>query len=88
MRITAGGLFVAGREKPVLDLVAAADAKAGAPVSITVCALDSDGKLEEVGTATATIPAPGQTAKVDLSGVPGCLFLTREKTWSTRAGGR
>jgi hypothetical protein len=26
--------------------------------------------------------------KVDLSGVPGCLFLTREKTWSTRAGGR
>ena len=23
--------------------------------------------------------------KVDLSGVPGCLFLTREKTWSTRA---
>jgi hypothetical protein len=68
---TAGGLFVAGREKPVLDLVAAADAKAGASVSITVCALDTDGKLEEVGTATATIPAPGQTAKVDLSDVVG-----------------
>ena len=25
--------------------------------------------------------------KVDLSGVPGCLFLTRGKTWSTQAGG-
>ena len=68
---TAGGLFVAGREKPVLDLVAAAGAPAGAPVAITVCALDSDGKLEEVGTATAAMPAPGGTAKVDLSGVVG-----------------
>ena len=68
---TAGGLFVAGREKPVLDLVAAPDAKAGAPVSITVCALDADGRLEEVGTASAAIPAPGETAKVDLSGVVG-----------------
>ncbi len=68
---TAGGLFVAGREKPVLDLIAAADAKAGAPVSIKVVALDTDGKLEEVGTASATMPAPGETAKVDLSGVVG-----------------
>ena len=68
---TAGGLFVAGREKPVLDLVAASDAKAGATVAIKVSALDTDGKLEEVGTATATIPAPGQTVKVDLSGVVG-----------------
>ena len=68
---TAGGLFVAGREKPVLDLTAAPGAKAGAPVAITVLALDTDGRLEEVGTASAAIPAPGQTAKVDLSGVVG-----------------
>ena len=68
---TAGGLFVAGREKPVLDLVAAAGSTAGAPVAITVCALDSDGKLEEVGTAMAAMPTEGATAKVDLSGVVG-----------------
>ena len=66
---TAGGLFVAGRERPVLDLVAGAGAPAGAPVSVTVCALDSDGRLEEVGTASAAMPAPGAIAKVDLSGV-------------------
>ena len=68
---TAGGLFVAGREKPVLDLVAAAGSTPGAEVSIRIFALDSDGKIEEVGVAKAAMPAPGGTAKVDLSGVVG-----------------
>ena len=67
----AGGLFVAGREKPVLDLVAASNATAGAPVAVTVLALDSNEKLEEVGTVSAAMPAPGATAKLDLSGVVG-----------------
>ena len=68
---TAGGLFVAGREKPVVDLIAGADAKTGSPVSIKILALDDVGNLEEVGSVSATMPDPGKTAKVDLSGVIG-----------------
>ena len=64
---TAGGLFVSGREKPVVDLVAGLDAKAGSPVSIAIVALDDVGQLEEVGSVSATMPAPGKTVKVDLS---------------------
>ena len=48
-----GGLFVQGREKPVLDLLAAPGSKQGAEVSIRLFALDSDGKLDEVGVAKA-----------------------------------
>ena len=85
---TAGGLFVAGRERPVLDLVAGPDAKAGAPVSIQVFGLDADGRLEEVGTASAAMPAPGATAKVDLSGVVlgrlGC-FLAEGRCGDAKA---
>ena len=68
---TAGGLFVAGREKPVVDLIAGADAKAGSPVAIKIFALDDVGKLEEVGSVSATMPDPGKTAKVDLSSAIG-----------------
>ena len=66
-----GGLFVQGREKPVLDLLAAPGSKQGAEVSIRLFALDSDGKLDEVGVAKAAMPAEGATAKVDLSSVVG-----------------
>ncbi|MBQ3748559.1 MAG: hypothetical protein II863_14235 [Kiritimatiellae bacterium] len=68
---TAGGLFVAGREKPVVDLIAGSDAKAGSPVTIKILALDAVGKLEEVGSVSATMPDPGKTAKVDLSSAIG-----------------
>ncbi|MBR1921841.1 MAG: hypothetical protein IJ829_07575, partial [Kiritimatiellae bacterium] len=71
----AGGLFVAGRERCVLDLVASggASARAGAgeAVSIKVLALDDAGRVEEVGDISAAMPAPGRTAKVDLTGVLG-----------------
>ena len=68
---TAGGLFIAGRDKPVVDLIAGSDAKAGSPVSIKILALDDVGKLEEVGSVSAAMPAPGATAKVDLSSAIG-----------------
>lgn len=66
-----GGLFVAGREKPVLDLVAGPGATPGADVSIRLFGLDADGRLEEVGAATAAMPAPSAAAKVDLSAALG-----------------
>ena len=66
-----GGLFIAGVEKPVLDLVAGPGSTAGAKVSIRIFALDADGRLDEVGVATAAMPAQGATAKVDVSSVVG-----------------
>ncbi len=68
---TAGGLFVAGRDRPVVDLIAGPDAEAGAEVTIRILGLDADGKIEEVGLAKAAMPAPGATAKVDLSDAIG-----------------
>ncbi|MBQ7722200.1 MAG: hypothetical protein IJT64_04770 [Kiritimatiellae bacterium] len=68
---TAGGLFVAGRERPVIDLIAGPDADEGAEVSIRILGLDADGKIEEIGLTKAAMPAPGQTAKVDLSDAVG-----------------
>ena len=68
---TAGGLFIAGRDKPVVDLIAGSNAKAGSPVTIKILGLDDVGKIEEVGTVSTTMPDPGKTAKVDLSSAVG-----------------
>ena len=66
-----GGLFVEGRERPVLDLVARSGAPAGKPVGLGLFDLGAGGTVEHAGTAVATMPAPGETAKVDLAAALG-----------------